>query len=87
MKNLDVPTILLIAYACRLLAMGASIGDAIALAALVGLNGFIYFVKENKEPEINSVVKAQLEAVQNELKATNSKVNAMQIGNQLRGKL
>lgn len=80
----DIPTSLLVCYLARLLYFGASIGDAIALAALTGLFAFTQHLTYKKEPDINAEIKTELELVKKELTETKNKVNVVALGTQMR---
>lgn len=82
----DIPTTLLICYLARLLYFGASIGDAIALTALTGLFGFIHFLNYKKEPEINAVVKQDIEALRREVEDCKKTVGVFKLGTRMQSK-
>lgn len=85
--KLDVATILLVSLLARILYFGAGIGDALALTALTGLFGFLHYLNYKKEPDINTEIKAELELLKKEFGETKSKVSAISLGTQMRGRM
>lgn len=61
-----------IGLSIRLMAVGASIGDSIALAALAGLIGWKMYLDDKKEAPINEQIKADIEELKLQINAVNS---------------
>jgi hypothetical protein len=66
--HLNMPAILLISFIIRLLAFGASIGDAGVLASLVALYSFYLLQQERKEIPVNKEITDRLEHLENNFK-------------------
>lgn len=73
LKTVTPQLILLSAIVVRVAVFGASIGDALAIAALCGLHGFAMFLKSKQQPDINSELKKEIADMR-------SSVNALKIG-------
>lgn len=86
MKKIDFVSTLLVCYLARLLILGAGLGDAIALSALVGLYGFQHFLKYKTQPDINADVKTVIETMSKELDDVKKTVAVFKLGNNLRNR-
>lgn len=73
LKNANPCLVLLSLVCARAVIFGASIGDAIAIAALAGLYGCNHYLKSKEEPPVNEELKRELA----DLKST---VNAIKVG-------
>ena len=65
-KDFDIPLICLIAFVIRLLIVGASVGDSIALLGLAGLFGFIKFISK-KDEDWKLLIEKELKQLRNEV--------------------
>lgn len=82
LKSLSyLPIFLLLAFVIRLLFLGASVGDAIALLSLSGLYGYYLYLENNKEEPINEQTKKQLEQMNLDLREMKSTIQAIKLGN------
>jgi hypothetical protein len=79
-----LPPILLSLYTCRLLILGAHIADGVVLTALACLYGVWLYLEHIKEPEANVELKERLLQVEESMKVTSQKVNAINLGTSLR---
>lgn len=86
MKKIDFVSTLLVCYLARLLILGAGIGDAIALSALVGLYGFKHFLKYKTQPDINAEVKSHIENMNRDLEDIKKTVAVFKLGTNLRNR-
>jgi hypothetical protein len=70
MKNVNViSSLCFLGQSCRIVAIGASIGDALALTALGGLVAFIHYLEIKKEAPINDNIKAEIEGLKSSMNA------------------
>lgn len=72
-KNL--PQIVFAAFGLRLICLGASIGDAIALISLVAIYGFMHFMDKDKVE--------QFEDIQDQLKKMNDAISGTRLAQNL----
>ena len=79
MKNNIAIMVAFAAVSARIVIAGASIGDAIALAALAALYGFFIHQENNKHAPESAQVKKDLEDLK-------SAINAIKVGNSLKGR-
>lgn len=84
--KIDISLILLIAYLGRLLVFGANIGDAVSFVALSALFAFSKFLTYKKEPEINTLIKADIESMKKDLDEMKKTVSVFKLGTNLRGR-
>jgi hypothetical protein len=76
-KIKSLTQILLSAFLIRILVFGASIGDAIAISALAGLNGFWMYLEFKKVPEPNKEIKDKLIEMEERVSSVQNKVGAL----------
>lgn len=76
-KVKSLTQILLSAFLIRLLVFGASIGDAIAILALAGLNGFWMYLESKKVAEPHKEITDRLVQVEERVSTIQNKVGAM----------
>lgn len=67
LKDINYSVALLCLLVGKVLITGASIGDAIAIAALAGLYGFTYYVESKREIPINDQIKSELEQMRSSI--------------------
>jgi hypothetical protein len=72
--------VLLLAYVIRLLALGASMGDAIALVGLAGLYAFYLYLENNKEVPVNETVHKELLQNREDMKEMKQTIQALKLG-------
>ena len=65
LKKIDVSLVLLSILTARIVIMGASIGDALALIGLAGLYGFTQFMTSRKIEVVNETIKLDVEQLKN----------------------
>lgn len=80
LKDINYSVALLCLSVGKILITGATLGDAIAVAALAGLYGFTYYLESKKELPINDQVKSELEQMRSainglKISKTFSKIN------------
>lgn len=61
----------------RLLVTGASLGDSVALVALLGLYGFHYYTEGRKEAPINETVKKHISSLEANLQSLHEEVKQL----------
>lgn len=66
------PLIAFLLFSVRLVALGAGIGDAIAMFAFAGVYGFHYWSESQKEEPVNDKVKADVEYLKNQVASMNT---------------
>lgn len=59
-------------FSARLIIQGANLGDAIALFGFAALYGFGLYLQAQKEEPINNQIKAELEALRNQVSSIQS---------------
>lgn len=75
MKSLS--QILLALFVCRLLVTGASIGDALALAALSAVYGLYLHLEYKREPEVNTEIKEKISQLEEKVNKQENKLGAI----------
>jgi hypothetical protein len=65
LKKINYPLSAMLVLGARLVVKGASIGDAVALAALCGLYAYTLYLASKIETPINDSVKNDLEQLRN----------------------
>ena len=78
-KVKSLSQLLVPAYTIRLLATGASLGDALVIIALSGIYAFYMYLEEKRELEVNKDIKDRLVQVETMVQQANTKVSAMQL--------
>lgn len=74
-----LPSLLLISYLIRLLATGATIGDAIVIIALSTVYSGYVWLESKKEPVPNQDIKNRLIELETAIEATKNKMNSISI--------
>lgn len=80
----DLPAFLLLAFLIRLLATGASFGDALVILSLSALVGFYHWVSDKKEPEVNKAILDRIVELEESTKLVKDKVNSINFGSTLK---
>jgi hypothetical protein len=75
-----IPTVAVSAFLIRLLVTGASIGDAIALTALLGLYAYQMFVDSKTQVPVNKEILDRIIYLEEQLKEAKTKVSALSLG-------
>lgn len=83
-KHLNFQTLILIAFLARLLITGASIGDAIVIIGLSALYGYCLYQDNNKEAPANKELREKVSNIEEQLKASKDKLNALGIASGLK---
>lgn len=76
MKNINPSLSLLVALCARSVVFGASVGDALAIAAAAGLYGYWLYLESKKELPVN-------EQVREEIQELRGAINALKISKSL----
>ncbi len=64
----SIPELIFLIYSIRLIAVGATIGDAIALISLVGIYGFVKFMDRHRVEQYNEL-KEEIENLKNNIQS------------------
>ncbi len=83
-KYNNLPTVILLAFASRMVITGASIGDSITMLALSGLFGFYHFIESNREPIVNKEIKDRLDTLKKSHSNVKDRVNSYSFGSSLK---
>lgn len=73
-------------FGARLVYFGASIGDALALAALAGLYGYQYYLETKKEKPVDEEYKKKIAYLSQEVESLKSSMNAVKIAKTFTGR-
>ncbi len=76
-KNISLACILV--FGCRLVYLGASVGDAAALAALCSLYGYILHLESKREKPINEQVRSEIAQLRLQVEQVKDTTNGLKL--------
>lgn len=82
-KVYNIPALILVAYSIRLLAFGASLGDALVTVGLCSVFALTLWIDSKKETPVNDSIKEEVKLLRIEVQKVADSQNSIKLGARL----